>query len=156
MSTQTYSMAVAQEVNRPVADLWPDVVDMDLTQVFNRRVLAFPAVRQVAGDGRPWGSALGQLRTIRLADRATMREELVGLEAPHGFDYQLTRLRGPLGVIAARVDGHFRLREVSPATTELTWAWDMHPRAGRGPLMPVFASLWRRYAEVSLANLATG
>ena len=64
------------------------LMNVRLTDVFNRRYAALPAVTDVTDQPDDWG-VVGQTRTIVLADGGRLRETLTDIERPHSFAYRL-------------------------------------------------------------------
>ncbi len=134
------------------ADMFAQLLPMPLPDLFSRRYLAIPSVRETR-DAPPTWDAVGQRRRIVLADGGTMLETLTLVDPPRAFGYTLTELTGPLSPLASSIDGTW---SVDPTGTgcRVTWSWVVHPR-GRlaGVAMPVFARLWHGYARRALADL---
>ncbi|HZC72642.1 MAG TPA: SRPBCC family protein [Jatrophihabitans sp.] len=136
-----------------VEEAFDTVLTTPLESIFNRRHGPIPAVRATEGaDGEVWGRA-GQLRTIRLADGGSMREELISVERPGAFTYTLRDVTGPLKPLASHVDGRWSFT-VAGTGTRVGWQWTMHPRSRAvSPVLPIFARLWRGLAVQALQRL---
>jgi hypothetical protein len=143
-ASRTYPLAVDDAFARVLA--WP------LPEIFSRRFLAFPPIREVR-EAPPTWDTVGQTRRIVLADGGTMLETLTRVDPPTGFGYAITDLTGPLAPLAESLDGTWSFE---PAGTgcRITWTWDVRPRGRVGALaMPVFGKLWHGYARQALARL---
>jgi hypothetical protein len=128
------------------------VLPIPLPQLFSRRYLAIPPVRQVDQDG-DWGTS-GQSRTIRLADGGTMRETLTSVDRPASFGYRLSDLTGPLKPLVDRIDGRWLFAPAGVGGVRVTWAWTVFPRSGLGAAaMPAFGRIWQGYARQALEQL---
>ena len=82
-----------------------------------------------------------------------MREELVTLDRPHRFGYELTQITGPMAPLVDRVEGEWRF-EPAGTGTRVTWAWVLHPR--RASPRPSYASSrggGRGYARQALEEI---
>lgn len=135
-----------------VEEAFDTVLPMPLEQLFNRRYGPIPRIRSVEQPDGPWGT-VGQLRTIRLADGGSAREELTRVDRPNAFGYVLTEVTGPMKPLAARVDGLWSFVPAGTGT-RITWSWTVHPASAVGRVaMPVFARLWRGYARQALARI---
>lgn len=119
-----------------------------LPQLFHRRYGPIPPIKSVDGQVGEWRT-VGQTRTIRTADGGSMREELTQVDRPTAFGYTITDVTGPMKPLVATVQG---LWSFDPAGdgTRITWQWMITPRSALvAPILPVFCTLWRRYAERS-------
>jgi hypothetical protein len=128
------------------------VLAAPLEQVFSRRYLALPAVREVRDQAGAWGAA-GQTRTVVLADGGTMREELTSVDEGSRFAYRIGHVTGPMKTLVGSLDGTWSFDPVGTGT-RVTWTWTVHPAsAAAGLAMPVFARLWHGYARQALDDL---
>jgi hypothetical protein len=128
-------------------------IPVPLTDVFDRRHLALPAIKRVDGpDGR--FEQVGQSRTIHLADGGSMVETLTLVSPPNEFGYRISQVRGPLKPLAKEIRGLWTFEPVGGAATRITWGWEVDPAPLGRPLMPVFALMWRGYAAKALARLS--
>ena len=136
-----------------VEHAWHVVLPTPLDQVFTRWFGPLPPVREVRDQVGEWGT-VGQTRTIVLADRGTMREELTVVEPHERFGYRISDVTGPMKAFAAAVDGTWTF---APAGTgvRVTWAWTVHPAPYAGLTMPVFGRLWHGYAGLALERIET-
>lgn len=123
-----------------------------LTVVFSRRRGVFPPVKQVRDQTGGWDTA-GQTRTVLLAGGASMREELTSVEPPNSFGYRLTTITGPLALLVDHVVGEWTFTPAAGGT-EITWRWDIHAKSAPASwILPLFATMWIRYARHVLADL---
>ncbi|MBS2937724.1 SRPBCC family protein [Nocardioides sp. J2M5] len=125
-----------------------------LTEVFNRRFAAFPAVADVTDQPDDWG-AVGQTRMIVLADGGRLRETMTDVERPRSFAYRLDEIEGPLRRFVHTIDGAWT---VTPADggARVGWAWTFHPRTSPARLTTsVLGRMWKGYADRALAELET-
>lgn len=123
-----------------------------LTDVFARRYAAFPAVSDVTDQPDDWG-AVGQTRTIVLADGGRLRETLTDVDRPHGFGYRLDGIEGTLRHFVHSIDGAWTTT-ADGVGTRLGWAWTFHPKASPARLTTtVMGRMWMGYADRALAQL---
>ena len=110
-----------------------------------------PAVAGVENQNGDW-DAIGQTRTLRLADGTTAREELTAFEAPHHFAYVVTEFSGPLRFLAREARGDWRFAELSSGETRVLWRYGFRPTSVLAalPLMLVTRLLWRAYMKQAL------
>ncbi|QHN33636.1 SRPBCC family protein [Gordonia pseudamarae] len=124
-----------------------------LSSIFRRWYGPIAPVKSTSGD-EPWGH-IGQIRTITQTGGGTMREELVDVDAPYSFSYQLTVITGPLSVLISHIGGRWSFTSVGTGT-EITWQWRLHPRSRVASYaFPVIARLWQGYARQALEELST-
>ncbi|NNG41210.1 SRPBCC family protein [Flexivirga sp. ID2601S] len=129
-----------------------DVLVAPLPQLFAKRHLALPPIKEVRGQQGVWGT-VGQTRTIVLADGGTMREELVSVESPTAFSYHIGDITGALRPLAGGVDGRWSFTPRG-AETQVTWAWRVYPRMALSSIaLPVFGRMWQGYADKALAQV---
>lgn len=124
-----------------------------ITEIFSRRFLAIAPIAEVTGQEGQWGREVGQTRTIRLSDGATMIETLTSIDRPNSFTYALSDLSGPLEKLVAGVDGRYSF-ERDGAGAKVTWQWVVTPKGIAGKLaMPAFAAMWSRYAARAMGQI---
>lgn len=129
------------------------VLTTPLPGIFSRRYLAIPPIAAVEGQDGPWGVAVGQTRTIRLADGGTMHETLTALDPPHQFGYTISEVTGMMKPLVAAAMGTWTF---APAGTgvRITWSWDVTPTQRLGRLaMPTFTRLWSGYARQAMDEI---
>ena len=128
------------------------VLPLPLTTLFSRRYAALPAIREVRDQVGDWG-AVGQTRTIVLADRGTMRETLVSLDRPTSFGYRIDDVHGPMRPLASSIDGLWSFEKAGTGV-RITWSWTVHPASSATSLlMPAFGRMWQGYAGQALERL---
>lgn len=124
-----------------------------LTEIFSRRFLAIASIAEVTGQAGEWGEAVGQTRTIRLSDGATMLETLTAVDRPKHYDYAISELTGPLKMLVAEIAGRYSFAP-DGAGVKVTWSWDVTPKGVPGKLaMPIFAAMWSRYASRAMGQI---
>lgn len=122
------------------------VLAMPLEQMFNRRHGPIPRVRGTVRDQPGW-DAVGDARTIQLADGGALHETLTRADRPDAFGYELTDIRGPMKPLAARIEGLFAF-EPDGGGTRVTWSWAIYPKFfGSRAILPVFARIWQGWAR---------
>lgn len=150
-------MALTVEQSRvvPVAveEAFAGTLPLPLPELFQRWYGPIPPIKAVRDQAGAWAAA-GQTRTVVLTGGGSMREQLTGVDAPHGFDYRLSGITGPLASLVVSVDGQWRFSQAAEGTL-VTWRWTIHPRSALAvPVLPVFGWLWRGYARRALARLS--
>jgi hypothetical protein len=86
------------------ADMFAQLMPLPLPDLFSRRYVAIPPIREVR-DALPTWDTVGQTRRIVLADGGTMHETLTLVDPPRAFGYTITDFTGPLSPLASWVDG---------------------------------------------------
>jgi hypothetical protein len=131
------------------------LVPIDLTTIF-RGMAPLPAVSGVEDQIGRW-DAVGQTRTVRLADGSSLREELTAFDSPTHFAYTIDDLTGPLRHLVRGMKGAWWFEEEpgndgSP-TTAIRWRYAFLPRSAMArPFAWVIVRLfWRRYMARALA-----
>lgn len=136
----------------PLDEAFAATLTLPLEDLFTQRYGPIPPIKRTTQDGE-W-AAVGQVRTIHLADGGSMREELRSIDAPRRFTYQLTEVTGPMKPIASSVDGAWSFEPFGTGC-QVTWKWTIHPRSaivGR-LVLPLFARFWNGYARLALDRL---
>jgi hypothetical protein len=123
-----------------------------LAQLFRRRYLLLPPIKEVRGQAGVWGQ-VGQSRTIVTTDGGTMREVLTDVEPPHSFGYRLSEITGPLRPLVDSVDGQWSFVPHGTGTL-VTWRWVLQPTSVGAYVMPPITSMWRGYARQALELLS--
>ncbi|TSE00779.1 SRPBCC family protein [Skermania sp. ID1734] len=152
MATTTQVQESVQ-VAVPVDKAFYGTLPIPLESLFKYRHGPIPPIKSVRNQNGEWGTP-GQTRDVHLADGGSIREELLTVDAPSSFSYQLTNIRGPLALLFSHVDGRW-LFEPDGTGTRITWQWTLRPRSGATRLVaPAFARFWHGYAKKSLRELA--
>jgi Polyketide cyclase / dehydrase and lipid transport len=129
------------------------VLPAPLTDIFSRRYGVIAPIREVQGQAGQWGEAVGQTRTIRLADGGTMLETLTVLDRPQRFAYTISNITGMMKPLVAAAAGTWAF-EPAGTGVQITWTWDVTPTATVGRLaMPMFARLWSGYARQAMDEI---
>ena len=98
----------------PVEKAFAFTLSAPLPAIFRQWWGPLPPITDVTGP-ESWGT-VGQTRVIRTADGATMHEELLTVEAPDRFAYELTEVTGALKYLFASVDGSWSFAAVGTGT----------------------------------------
>jgi hypothetical protein len=149
MATVTLSQSRAVPV--PVDEAFDRLLPHPLTEIFRRRRLAIPPIKEVRDQPGVWGTD-GQTRTIVTADGGTLRETLTSNERPHSFGYSISEVRGPMKPLIAGVDGLWTFEPVGTGT-RITWTWEVTPTSAGRVVMPAFGAMWRGYARQALEEV---
>jgi len=149
MATVTLSQSRAVPV--PVDEAFDRVLAHPLTEIFRRRWLAIPPVKEVRDQTGEWGT-VGQTRTIVTADGGTVLETLTSNDRPHSFGYTISEIRGPMKPLVASADGLWTF-EPAGTGTRITWTWLLTPTAAGRVAMPAFGAMWRGYARQALEEV---
>jgi hypothetical protein len=140
-----------------IVSVEPDVafdrlMNVPLTDVFNRRYAALPAVTEVTDQPADWG-LVGQTRTIVLADGGRLHETLTDIERPHSFAYRLDGIEGPLRHFVHTIDGVWTI-DPEDRGSRIAWAWTFYPKASPARLTTsVIGRMWMGYADRALMEL---
>jgi hypothetical protein len=145
-------------ISAPVETVFEAALSLPLPQLYRRRYGPMPPIVEVRGQQGPW-EVPGQTRVLVLADRGSMREEMLTIDRPLSFSNRLTVLTGPFRPVVATVEESWSFRAVGAATegaaTEATWEWNLYPRSAvAAVVLPLVARLWRGYARGVLEQLS--
>jgi hypothetical protein len=154
----SYDLSASAVVPGTIEQAYDAVVSSPLERLLGRRSGPIPPVVRTEGEGpAPWGSSIGQARTIVLGDGGRLLETLVEADRPAAYGYRLTEVRGPMRPLVRSVDGRFTFVAEAGDTpaTRVTWSWRLHLTAAPVRLlMPVFGVFWRRSARDAFAQVA--
>ncbi|HEY5853666.1 MAG TPA: SRPBCC family protein [Aldersonia sp.] len=145
---------VAQSRTIPVSVeyAYDKTLPMPMPTLFRHWYGPLPPIKQIRDEPPSWDT-VGQTRTIVLAGTGTLREQLTRVDPPHGYDYRITGITGPLAPLVGVIEGAWRF-EPAGAVTKVTWQWTITPRTRAAQLaMPPFTFVWRGYARSALAEL---
>lgn len=148
----TRTVRRSRVVPGPLETTFEVALSTPLPELYRRRYGPLPPIVEVRDQQGAWDTP-GQSRVFVLADRGSMREEMLSLERPHRFANRLTVLGGPFRPLVSTVEESWTFREV-PNGTEATWEWNLFARsAATRPAVAVVARLWRGYARHVLDQL---
>jgi Polyketide cyclase / dehydrase and lipid transport len=146
----TQPLVVEQSRAIPVDEAFDGAFWMDVPTVFRRWYGPFPPIKGVTGD---WGT-VGAARTLKLVGGGSMRENLVRLDSPSAFAYELSDIKGALAPLVGAVQGEWTF-EPAGTGTNVTWRRTVHPKSALfAPGLPVFGRFWRGYARQALEELS--
>ena len=142
----TTHLAMSRTFPVGVEHAYDVVLHSPLTDIFSRRYAVIAPISKVTGQQGAWGTAVGESRTITLADGGTMLETLTGIDAPRSFGYSMTSITGKMKPLVASAIGTWAF-EPDGTGTRITWTWDVTPAPLGRIAMPVFGRLWSGYAD---------
>ncbi|GAB3587678.1 SRPBCC family protein [Calidifontibacter terrae] len=146
-------LSQSRAVPVPLEETFDRVLVHPLPEVFARRSLAIPPIKDVRGQVGQWGSA-GQTRTIVLTDGGTMLETLDRVDRPDSFGYTISQVTGAMKPLVTSAIGRWDF-EAAGTGTRITWTWLVTPTTVGRLAMPVFGAMWNGYASKALAQLET-
>ena len=150
--TNPVHLAQSRAVPVAPAEAFAAVLPMPLTDIFSRRYGPIARIREVRDQQGEW-AAVGQSRTIVLADGGTMLEELTVVDPPFAFAYRITGFTGALKPLASSLEGRWSFAPVGTGT-RITWAWTLQPASRASELvMPAFGRFWKGYARQALEEI---
>lgn len=150
---RSYDVSFSRTVDGSAEAAFECVRQVALPDMFDRRSGPIPAVREIRDQAGSW-STPGDARTLVLADGGRLRQQLTRVDAPHGIDYTISEVHGPMRPLVTRVEGRWRFEAEDGRRTRVTWAWTFHPtNPASARLMPVIGAFWRGYARHGLDRL---
>lgn len=147
----TVKLSQSRAVPVPVEEAFDRVLPHPLPEIFRRRSLAIPPIKEVRDQVGQWG-AVGETRTIVTTDGGTLRETLTSVDQPQSFAYSITPLSGPMKPLIAKADGRWSF-EAAGTGTRVTWAWEITPTTAGRLVMPAFGAMWNGYARKALEQI---
>ncbi|EAP98289.1 hypothetical protein JNB_15033 [Janibacter sp. HTCC2649] len=147
----TLKLSQSRAVPVPVEEAFDRVLPYPLPEIFRRRSVAIPPIKEVRDQVGEWGS-VGQTRTIVTTDGGTLRETLTSLDRPGSFGYTISPLSGPMKPLIASAIGRWSFDSAGTGT-RITWAWDITPTTAGRLLMPAFGAMWNSYARKALEEV---
>ena len=131
---------------------YQQVLTVPLPQIFGRRYWVIAPITEVIGQEGEWGTTVGQTRTIKMSDGASMLETLTVIEKPNRFGYTIGNVKGVLKLLVSAATGVWAF-EPDGAGVRVTWSWDVTPTTVGRAMMPVFAKLWSGSANQAMDEL---
>jgi Polyketide cyclase / dehydrase and lipid transport len=136
-----------------VPEAFAKTLPMPLPTLFSHWYGPIPPIKAVRDQTGDW-SAVGQTRNVDLTGGGGMRETLTRVDAPHAFGYTLTDVRGAMAPLIDHVEGLWAFSEHGTGT-KVSWQWTLYPKSAlTAPALPVFARIWRGYANQALGTLS--
>ena len=138
-----FRVKVAATAGAPIGKAFKTIVPIDLPTIMPGWGV-LPAVTGVENQSGAW-NAVGQTRTVRLADDTTAREEITFYEAPTRFGYNVSDWSGALKFLAREAKSEWKFSEVAPGQTRIVWNYSFAPRSmwTAWLLWPIVQGLWR-------------
>ena len=131
---------------------YQQVLTVPLPQIFGRRYWAIAPITEVIGQEGEWGTTVGQTRTIKMSDGASMLETLTVIEKPSRFGYTIGNVKGMLKLLVSAATGVWAF-EPDGAGVRVSWSWDVTPTKVGRAMMPVFAKLWSGSAHQAMDEI---
>jgi Polyketide cyclase / dehydrase and lipid transport len=109
------------------------------------------AIRALAEQSGPWNEA-GRTRRVLMSDGSSHIEELLYVDRPQAFGFELREASGPLGWLTHGAHGHWRFEETAAGHTTIRWRYvfrarDAVPYAVGWVLLRL---LWTSYMQAAL------
>jgi hypothetical protein len=109
------------------------------------------AVTSLDDQSGPWDTA-GRTRRVTMSDGSAHVEELLYVDPPRAFGFELREAGGPLGWLTHGAHGHWRFDEAGPESTKVHWRYVF--RARQSVPYPVgwvlLRVLWASYMRAAL------
>ena len=147
----TLKLSQSRAVPVQVEEAFDRVLPHPLPEIFRRRSIAIPPIKEVRDQVGQWG-AVGETRTIVTTDGGTLRETLTSVDRPGSFGYTITPLSGPMKPLIASAIGRWSFDSAGTGT-RITWAWEITPTTVGRLLMPAFGAMWNDYARKALEQV---
>lgn len=115
-----------------------------------------PATVKVENQTGAW-DAVGQTRTLKLADGSSVRETTHDVERPGFFAYELTNFTKIFGRVVDHARAEWRFDAAgtdAPDSTRITWTYTFFGKPGRGWIVSLIVNLaWARYMRRVMPGL---
>ena len=122
-----FGVSIAATANAPLEKAFEIIVPIDVPTIMPGYG-PLPAVTGVENQTGKW-DAIGQTRTVRLADETTAREEITNYEAPNRFDYTVSDWSGAMKFLTRHAKSEWSFREIAAHQTRITWRYTFAPRS---------------------------
>jgi Polyketide cyclase / dehydrase and lipid transport len=154
-SAMTYEVSVERKI----------IIKKDIESVFNfitaedvlPKVLTgygpLPGVTHTSEVSGPWDVA-NSTRIIHLADRSTVREQMLSRKPFESFSYRVWEFGNPIiATLATGANGDWKFKTV-PEGTAITWKYTFKAKNALAaiPMSAIAQILWRGYMDVCLEN----
>ena len=147
-----FRVTIAATANAPINKTFETIVPIDVPTIMPGYG-PLPAATGVENQTGNW-NAVGQTRTVRLADSTTAREEITLYEAPNRFGYKVSDWSGAMKFLARHAKSEWSFREIAPNQTRITWRYAFAPRSiwTTWLLLAVVQLLWRGAMKQALCE----
>ncbi len=145
---------VTRTINRPIEEVFPKVVEADLTAIFPALEGAAGIVSTSVSEG--WNRA-GLQRVNTSSDGSTNREQLLTATPNRSFSYEVTDFTAPALSILERISGGWIFSDNGNGTTSIEWIYALFPRkdADRAQIEQALLPRYRRRLETAMEILKT-
>ena len=148
------SSAVAEEVAQAPLEMTWNIATPMTPVGFYPKFGPLPAVVGVEGQTGGW-DAPGQHRTLHLSDGGTVREEIVSVDRPAVFVYELTQFSNLFAKLVAGARAEWRF-SAHGGGTRIHWTYTFTALPGRGVIVAVIVKLfWAPYMKKVLPGIVT-
>ena len=149
-----FAVTLEATANAPLTQTFATIVPIDLPKIMPGYG-PLPAVVGVENQTGKW-NAVGQTRTIRLADGTAARETLTSYDAPHHFAYTVSDVTGALRFLAREAKGQWHFSETADGETRIRWRYAFTPQSvlAAPALWLVVQLLWRGTMKQALRECA--
>lgn len=153
----TFRLTSARTFPVPRHEAYDAVLALPLPTLFGHRHGPLPPVREVRDQSGPWGSSVGQTRTVVTTDGGTMRERLTLLDPPLAFGYELEEVTGPLRPLIKHIEGRWSFDAAGTGDgVRITWTWDVEATSRlTARIEPIFRPMWNGYARKAMEEIET-
>ncbi len=137
-----FSVSIEASANADLAHTFATIVPIDLPSILPGYG-PLPAVARVENQTGGW-DAVGQTRTVWLADETSAREEITHYESPNRFGYTVSDWSGALRFLAREARSEWRFDDAA-GQTRIVWRYAFSLRSvwAALPLMLIVQLLWR-------------
>jgi Polyketide cyclase / dehydrase and lipid transport len=145
---------VTRTINRPITEVFPKVVEADLTAIFPTLDGVPGIVSTSVSEG--WNRA-GLERVNTSADGSTNRERLLSVTPNRSFSYEVTEFTAPALSILERISGGWVFTDNGNGTTSIEWIYAFFPKRAedRGKIEQAVLPRFLKRLETAMEILKT-
>lgn len=148
------STTVTATIPRKPSAVFETVIPVDLSRIFSRWG-PIPGVErtEILQGSESWDQ-VGMRRRVVLTDGSTIEEEIISVEKPHYFAYELSQFDFALEYLVTAARGEWAFVPVGDQTL-VKWTYSFKPRSTvLKPVVSLFTNyLYRNYMRSAMASV---
>lgn len=150
--SKSVDIIVNTNVSTSIARCFGYIVSVDLSHIFHASLL-LPGVSHTDETERWYTPGLS--RTVYFTDGSKAKEQLLTVEPPQSFTYEITQFTGINKFLISRIHGVWQFSQNSASETGIEWTYSLicHNRFTQLIARVVVAPMLKRYLQRALEVL---
>lgn len=150
--SKSIDILVNTNITAPITQCFDYIVPVKLSHIFHASLL-LPGVSRTDETERWYTPGLS--RTVYFTDGSKAKEQLLTVEPPRSFTYEITQFTGINKFLVSRIHGAWQFRQTSASETGIEWTYSLtcHNRFTQFVARVVVAPTLKRYLQRALRIL---